>query len=203
VERFLFFLYYYPPVPGTAAKRNFRIAQAIARKAQSAIIFTASTNTESQPSTSNARIKTIKAYDYRHFLRRKTKDGALPETTKKSAAAQWAVRLINTFPLNLIIGEGGLIYFINLLREGRKAIKTEGVTHLYSSYRPFADHYAAYWLKTRYPHVYWIADFRDLIIDPHYGHILFPESHQPFFKKVFGSADLLTTVSDGLATHLL
>ena len=96
-----------------------------------------------------------------------------------------------------------MIYFIQLLREGRKAIKTEGITHLYSSYRPFADHYAAYWLKTKYPHVYWIADFRDLIIDPHYGHILFAESHQPFFKKIFSSADLLTTVSDGLATHLV
>jgi hypothetical protein len=166
------------------------------------IIFTASTISQSQASSSNARTKSIKAYDYRHFLRRRTKDGALPETTKKSAAAQWVVRLINTYPLNLFIGEGGLIYFINLLREGRKAIKTEGITHLYSSYRPFADHYAAYWLKKKYPHVYWIADFRDLMIDPHYGHILFPETHQPFFKKIFGTADLLTTVSDGLATQL-
>jgi len=50
--------------------------------------------------------------------------------------------------------------------------------------------------------VYWIADFRDLVIDPHYRHIIFPGAHQSFFKKIFRQADLLTTVSDGLSEHL-
>ena len=200
--RFLFFLYYYPPAMGTAAKRNFRIADAIAGKVSSAIIFTSSVLPGNFLLPANTVIRTIRAYDYRSLLRSKTKDGAIPETIKSNAPTQWAVRMINSFPLNIILGEGGLIYFLNLLRQGRRAIKEDHITHLYSSYRPFADHYAAYWLKKRNPQVIWIADFRDLMIDPHYMHIQSPGAHQAFFKKIFSKADLLTTVSDGLAKHL-
>ncbi len=121
---------------------------------------------------------------------------------KQHAVAQWMIKLINSFPFNIVAGEGGLIYFFNLLRKGSKAIRDEQITHLYSSYRPFADHYAAFLLKKKHPEVYWIADFRDLIIDPHYNHILFAGNHQTFFSKIFRKADLLTTVSDGLAVHL-
>jgi hypothetical protein len=47
-----------------------------------------------------------------------------------------------------------------------------------------------------------ISYFRDLIIDPYFGHIIFSKAHQSFFKKLFSIADQLTTVSDGLAAHL-
>lgn len=200
--KFLFFLYYYPPVPGTAAKRNGRISKAIIEKIQSAHIFTASQMPDDQLIQENSKVTTIAAFDYRNVLRRKTKDGALPENVKQHAAAQWMIRLINSFPFNVVAGEGGLIYFFNLLRKGSKAIRDEQITHLYSSYRPFADHYAAFLLKKKHPEVYWIADFRDLVIDPHYNHILFPGNHHTFFSKIFRKADLLTTVSDGLAVHL-
>ncbi len=202
MNRFLFFLYYYPPVPGTAAKRNKRIAEAISANVDSAHILTASILPDVIADKNVAKVTTIPALDYRNILRRKTKDGALPENIKQHAAAQWFIRLINSFPFNIVAGEGGLIYFYNLLRKGSKAIRTEQITHLYSSYRPFADHYAAYLLKKKYPEVFWVADFRDLIIDPHYNHILFAGNHHTFFKKIFSRADLLTTVSDGLAIHL-
>src|SRR6187431_2141305 len=189
--RFLFFLYYYPPVTGTAAKRNYRISNALSSSASSSIILTASEANTAVSIPANATIKELPVLDYRMWLRRRTKDGALPESSKKSALAQWVIRLINTFPVNIIAGEGGLIYFINLLAEGKRAIKQDGITHLYSSYRPFADHYAAWWLKKRYPELIWIADFRDLIIDPHYNHVLFSEKHDAFFKNMFSSADIL------------
>jgi glycosyltransferase involved in cell wall biosynthesis len=201
-NRFLFFLYYYPPVSGTAAKRNARISSAIAARSESAIIYTATQEATTAGVEGNIRIQHISAFDYRSLLRRKTKDGALPENVKKGVLAQMVIRLINTFPFNIIGGEGGLIYFLNLLSNGRRAIRDNAITHLYSSYRPFADHYAAYFLKKKYPHVYWVADFRDLIIDPHYNHIFFSRRHHSFFKKIFSSADVLTTVSDGLTKHL-
>ena len=112
------------------------------------------------------------------------------------------IRLINSFPMNIIAGEGGLIYFIHAIRKGGKVIRNENISHLYSSYRPFTDHYVAYWLKRRHPQLVWIADFRDLVIDPHYNHILFPKNHHSFYKRIFSKADILTTVSDGLAKHL-
>ena len=115
---------------------------------------------------------------------------------------QMSIKLINTFPFNLVIGEGGLIYLNTLIKHAGEEIRDKKITHIYSSYRPFADHYAAYKLKKRNPDVVWIADFRDLIIDPHYNHIFFKDSHHAFFKRMFSRADFLTTVSDGLAEKL-
>ncbi len=112
------------------------------------------------------------------------------------------IRLINTFPFNLVIGEGGLIYLNTLIKNAGREIKVNRITHIYSSYRPFADHYAAYKLKKRNPELVWIADFRDLIIDPHYNHIFFKSGHHRFFRRIFSRADFLTTVSDGLAKKL-
>ncbi|MDQ3016373.1 MAG: hypothetical protein M3R25_06625 [Bacteroidota bacterium] len=201
-SRFLFFLYYYPPLPGTPAKRNFRIASEVSKRTSYTKIFTATAQPEGQKSDPNVQIETLPTYDYRAYLRKKTEDGALPEKVKNHWWVQMGIKLINTFPFNLIIGEGGLIYYKNLLRKGRKEIEEQKITHLYSSYRPFADHYAAYKLKKQFPHLIWIADFRDLIIDPHYNHIFFKSGHHLFFKRVFRKANYLTTVSDGLARQL-
>lgn len=199
--RFLFFLYYYPPIQGTAAKRNYLIASEIIRRVSFARIFTA-TKLEKGSTSPDENVETIKASDYRSLLRKKTKDGALPETSKESKWMQFVIRLINTFPINVLAGEGGLFYFVRLLRKGQRSIKEDKITHLYSSYRPFADHYAAYILKKWNPHLFWVADFRDLIIDPHYNHIYFPIVQQAFYKRVFKKAALLTTVSNGLSRHL-
>ena len=200
--RFLFFLYYYPPVPGTAARRNFSISSFINHLVSSSYIFTSSKVPSVKPSEEHVTIETLPTFDYRYFLRRLTKDGALPEHKKESGSAQFMIRLINSFPINVIAGEGGLIYFIKAIHKGGKIIRSEKITHIYSSYRPFTDHYAAYWLKRKHPELIWIADFRDLIIDPHYNHLLLPERHHALYKKIFCKADLLTTVSEGLALHL-
>lgn len=195
--KFLFFLYYYPPAFGTAPKRNHLISSAISRWTAFSKIFTSAPGY-----TTGEEVETISAFDYRSFLRKKTKDGALPEKKKKSKSFQALVKLINVFPVNIMMGEGGLLYFLSLVRKGNRTIKSHGITHIYSSFRPFTDHYAAFILKKRYPHLVWIADFRDLIIDPHYQHIYLPDLHQRFFRRVFRRADVLTTVSDGLAEHL-
>jgi glycosyltransferase involved in cell wall biosynthesis len=197
--RFLFILYFTPPAPGTAPKRNFRILQYLSKKVEQSVLFTAGRPTPEIPGVDTF---STKAWDYRTYLRRKTRDGYLPEQQKASLWKQWGIKLINTFPFSIVIGEGGLMYFISLVRKGNEVIRNEKITHLYSSFRPFADHYIAYWLKKKNPQLTWIADFRDLIVDEHYQHIFFPKNHQSFFKKIFSTANLLTTVSDGLAIHL-
>jgi len=200
--RFLFILYFTPPAPGTAPKRNFRILQYLSKKVERSVLFTA--KYPGRPVTEIPGVDTdaVKAWDYRTFLRSKTRDGYLPEQKKSSSWKQWGIKLINTFPFSVVIGEGGLLYFIALVRKGNQVVRNEKITHLYSSFRPFTDHYVAYWLKKRNPQLTWIADFRDLIVDEHYQHIFFPKNHQSFFKKIFSTADVLTTVSDGLAVHL-
>ncbi|MEO6130731.1 MAG: hypothetical protein ABIQ02_02705, partial [Saprospiraceae bacterium] len=49
---------------------------------------------------------------------------------------------------------------------------------------------------------YWIADFRDLLVDPYFNHLYFNKPHQSLFKAIFKRADVITTVSEGLAEQL-
>ncbi len=201
-SRFLFILYFTPPAPGTAPKRNFRILKYLSGKAERSYLFTAKYPGQPVPEIPGVTTHAIDAWDYRTLLRKKTADGYLPEQQKSGTWRQWGIKLINTFPFSLLIGEGGLLYFLTVVRRGNHIIRQQKITHLYSSYRPFTDHYAAYWLKKKNPQITWIADFRDLIIDQHYRHIFFPKNHQSLFKKIFSTANLLTTVSEGLASHL-
>lgn len=187
-------------MPGSAPRRNHFLAKGIAEKVDASYILTATPEPDASLPRTEARF--IPAWDYRRLIRRRTRDGALPEDKKNSPIAQWLIRLINSFPFSVILGEGGWRYYRRLVREGRKLVREKQITHLYSSYRPFVDHYAAYQLKKKYPHLIWIADFRDLIIDPHFMHILFPNAHHRLFQKIFSHADVLTTVSDGLAVHV-
>ena len=201
-SRFLFFLYYYPPQASTASKRNQLISSEIQKRISFSKIFTSSHNKPESNDSGNNDVEYITTYDYRYFLKKKSKEGSLREEQKESKAMQFLVKFINTFPLSIIIGEGGLVYFLSMVRKGHRAIRENNITHIYSSFRPFADHYAAYILKRRNPELYWIADFRDLIIDPHYNHIFFSAGQRSFLKRIFRYANLLTTVSNGLAEHL-
>lgn len=200
--RFLFILYFTPPAPGTAPKRNFRIAKYLAEKAERSFLFTVQYPGKPIPEIEGVEVFPVKARDYRTILRKRTGDGYLPEQKKQAAWKQWGIKLINTFPFSILIGEGGMFYFNSILEKGNQLIRDEKITHLYSSFRPFADHYIAYRLKKKNPGLFWIADFRDLIIDPHYQHHLFAKKQDSFFKKIFRTADVVTTVSEGLAKKL-
>ncbi|MGB3080515.1 MAG: hypothetical protein WBB31_15650 [Saprospiraceae bacterium] len=109
---------------------------------------------------------------------------------------------MNTFPFSILIGEGGPVYLMNLIWQGNTAIRKHKITHIYSSFRPFTDHFAAYILKKMNPHIYWIADFRDLMYDPYFNKIYFKKIHNRFFRNIFYTADLVTTISEGLAEKL-
>lgn len=201
-SRFLFLLYFTPPAPGTAPKRNFRILRYISQHVQHSILFTANYPGKQAVVLPNVETHSIHAFDYRRLLRKRNKAGYLREQQKTARWKQWGIRLINTFPFNILIGEGGLLYINSVLRKANQHIQQDKITHLYSSFRPFADHYIAYRLKKKYPALIWIADFRDLIIDPHYEHHLFTKNQEKNYKRIFSSADLITTVSEGLAEKL-
>ncbi len=198
--RALFLLYHYPSSWGSAAARNQRMVRGIAKRCERAFVLTASP--APYPDEPRVKVSAVARLDYRSAFGRDRQGGAFPETVKRGALAQFAIRLINTFPINLIFGEGGVFYILRLARQGERIIRGERITVLYSSYRPMADHAAAWWLKRRHPGLTWIADFRDLPVDPHTRHVLFPGWHRRLYRRMFQRADILTTVSDGLAKHL-
>jgi hypothetical protein len=65
-----------------------------------------------------------------------------------------------------------------------------------------SDHFTAHLLKIAFPHLVWIADFRDLHIDPLYQMPLVKPFQHWCNKRLLRRADLVTTVSEGLAIHL-
>lgn len=199
--RFLFLLYHYPPLPGISPKRNYLISSALAAKAEQSIVFTATNSVENR-GEEKLHVSTISAFDFRYFLRKKNPEGTVVDNRKDNPWFQRAIKLMNTFPFSILIGEGGPVYLMNLIRKGNAAIRKEKITHLYSSFRPFTDHFAAYILKKMNPHIFWIADFRDLPFDPYFNKIYFKKIHQRFFHNIFYTADVLTTISDGLAEKL-
>src|SRR5688500_2784938 len=121
--RFLFFLYYFPPDHGTAPRRNHQIASELAQYAEFARAFTSAKEKAEPQATEGIEVVPIQAFDYRAFLRKRTDDGALPEEKKQGGIAQFIIKLINTFPVSIMLGEGGMFYFFSLIRKGHRTIK--------------------------------------------------------------------------------
>lgn len=59
----------------------------------------------------------------------------------------------------------------------------------------------AWRLKKKFPHLVWIADFRDPFFDEDYPNTYWPGLQRRIQRKLLKKADLLTTVSYGLARH--
>lgn len=121
---------------------------------------------------------------------------------RKSPLFRWLSRLKDTFPFNIFLDEGGLIYIVSGYLKAKRLIKEKGYTCIYSSYRPMADHYMAYLLKRRFSNLIWIADFRDLPVEPLYNNVFWPRVQHKVNRILLKYADRLTTISEGLAVHL-
>jgi hypothetical protein len=145
----------------------------------------------------------IPTLDFRRILRFFRKNVTyFSSQKKKHPIKKLLIRLIDSFPLNLLIGDGGLLYILAGYRKACQLVKEEGITHVFSSFRPYSDHAIAYLLKRRFPHLYWIADFRDVQVDPNRKNVLFPGFQHGCNREILKKADLLTSVSKGYTRYL-
>jgi hypothetical protein len=110
--------------------------------------------------------------------------------------------MADSFPFSLFLADGGLIYILQGYRKGAALVRKQDITHLYSSFRPYADHLIAWLLKQRFPHLFWIADFRDAPFGTSGKQHFFPALQSRFNTSILKKADLITTVSRGLARQL-
>lgn len=146
----------------------------------------------------------IPAYDFRFFLHWYFGNNVLSFSYKKKKhpLKRWLIKLIDSFPLNILINDGGLIYQLLAYQRAKKIVEEEQITHIFSSFKPYADHIVAYWLKRRYPHLCWIADFRDVQVDPNRKNVIFPALQHWFNRRYLKDADVLTSVSEPYANYL-
>ncbi|MEZ5031478.1 MAG: hypothetical protein R2787_08750 [Saprospiraceae bacterium] len=107
-----------------------------------------------------------------------------------------------SFPTNLFFDEGGLYYIWKGIREGGRQIRSKEIIVIHSSFRPIADHIIAWWLKGRFPHIRWIADYRDVHVDENRSNTFFPAWQHRIERYLLRRADVLSTVSVGLADFL-
>lgn len=198
--------YYFPPVKAVGAVRIgnfFKHARYYFRKV---CVLTTSNqhifqqDEEPPPYESVNHIPTL---DFRRILSFVQKNVTyFSSRKKKHPIKQFIIKLIDSFPFNLLIGDGGLLYILAGYWKARKTIKKEGITHLFSSFRPYSDHAIAYLLKRSFPDLYWIADFRDVQVDPNRKNVLFPAFQHWCNRRILKKADLLTSVSRGYTEYL-
>lgn len=111
-------------------------------------------------------------------------------------------RLYHSYPFLLWVGDGGVQYRRTSIQRAQHMIEKESITHLFSSFRPWSDHLVAARLKRKYPQLVWVADLRDLPVDPIRQDVLWPARQTRWMQHTLGGADRIVTVSEGLADQL-
>ena len=184
-----------------ATLRNYIISKQFARYFHTVhVLSVKSVIYPTQDKFDDSHIKRLKAtnYDYRNL--RKEKDVKFYD--RKNPLVLFFSKLFDSFPVNTFLGEGGIVYIISGYFKAKKLIQKGEISHIYSSFRPFADHWIARLLKRKYPELIWIADYRDVHVDPVRMNVYLPKLQHWFNKRMLQRADIITTVSDGLAENL-
>jgi hypothetical protein len=207
-QRLLCLLYYFPPIKSVAVNRNWSIIRHLQPYFADIFVFTTQNNRllpQEVLDTEGVGITTITTFDYRTltaWLKPNRAEMHHDEGTKSSPIVRLAIRLLDSFPFNLLFHEGGIIYSLVGFWRAARLIRQEKITHIYSSFRPMSDHFTAHLLKIFFPRLVWVADFRDLHIDPLYQMPIVPPFQHWCNKRLLRRANLVTTVSEGLAVHL-
>ena len=207
-SRLLCLLYYFPPIKSIAVNRNWGVVRHLQPYFDDVFVFTTQNNQllpQEARDTEGVKIFEIYTFDYRTltaWLRPNRSEMHHDEGAKSNPIVRFSIRLLDSFPFNLLFHEGGLLYSLIGFWRAATLIRREKITHIYSSFRPMSDHFTAHLLKIAFPKLVWIADFRDLHIDPLYQMPLVQPFQHWCNKRLLRRADLVTTVSEGLAIHL-
>ena len=126
----------------------------------------------------------------------------LPHNSYRKKVSGPLLRLRQSFPFLYLTDDGGPIYRLEAYQEAVRLIEEEGITTVFSSFRPWSDHLVARRLKRRYPHLHWIADFRDLHADPVRQDVWWPALQRWWARRVIAMADEVWGVSEGQVQYL-
>ena len=199
--------YYFPPLNSTAVIRNYHIACTFTSFFDQVHVLTSNNHlrfpTEVRPFPKHLATYDIPTLDYRFFLKGRLKNDTHISTAKKSSPFyQYLLKIQKSYPFNLLLAEGNLFYIYKAYQKAKSIIKNGKITTIYSSFGPYADHYVAWLLKRKFPHLKWIADFRDLQIEPIYKNVIWRGYQQNIEQKVLSKADLVTCISQGFVDQL-
>lgn len=198
-KRLLAVAYYYPPIKSIASVRSRNLVAESLNHFDEVVVLTTQ-NRDRLPADAyapaeTAVVRALPTLDFRTLFPR-------PAVKSTSRTADGLYRILNSFPFNLLAGIGGLLYVVAGVYMGARYVRRRNITHLYSSYFPYADHFICYCLVLLFPRLHWTADFRDLHVDPVAPEVIWPRFQRSINRLILRRSQLVTTVSEGLATAL-
>jgi hypothetical protein len=147
-------------------------------------------------------VELINTIDYRTIIQRfytKNKNTHYPESVKQNKLIQWLIKANESLPLNLFVGEGGLIYLIDGYYKAKKLIKKSSAKiFVITSFRPTANVLIGFLLKINYPHIIWINSFQDAPYDPIRKNTIIPNLQNYLWRKILKQSNLNITTSSGI-----
>ncbi len=208
MKNILFLTYYLPPIRSVGVRRNYLVMQHVAAHFEQLFAITTTNRhclpLENQP-LDFVEVHEARTLDYRTvstWFKKERANVHFSEGSKSSGLGQFLVKLNRSFPFTLLWGEGGLVYIIHSFFIALRLMRKNKICYIYSSFLPYSDHVVAHLLKIFYPKLVWIADFRDLHVEPHYDIVFWRPFQHWCNRQILKRADLVTTVSAGLAKHL-
>ena len=181
--------YYFPPVKAIGSIRNKNVADSFYQLGYDVQVFT------SDPLAKNNayKVEGVCPYDIKHML----PERSVSTKVSSSEGKRWTTKIMSSFPLNLLLGEGGIIYTIRILKKLWKHRNEEVI--IYSSFRPIADHHIAFLFTLLNRKAFWIADYRDILFDKDELDVFLPNLQEKLYRSITRRANILTTVSNGLS----
>ncbi|MBC6994120.1 hypothetical protein QWY85_18830 [Neolewinella lacunae] len=193
----LFLTQRFPPHAGPAARRLRHLAEYFAREGK---LFVICRGAAREPLPFVAATYAIAANDLRNWL---GKDGqTLGSATRRKPLYRFLLPLRQAFPFVYFTDDGGADYRRKALALARQLIREEGIDTVFSSYQPWTDHLVARQLKREFPHLRWVADFRDLPVDLVRADVWWPALQRRWGGRVLKLADVVWTVSEGQRAQL-
>src|SRR5680860_294261 len=207
-KNILFIYYKFPPIKGIGTLRNVKFYQSLKKVSRKVFVAT-TTNRHFLPQDTfryeEKDVLEIPTFDFRtiyHYLT--GGEGSLMVSQDKSPQKWlplWKERLKKSI-VSRYFDEGGSYFVYHGMKQCSKLIEQEKIDVVVSSYLPYDAHKLAYRLKKKYPHLYWVADYRDFFSDPMLRSSPGFSQRQKKHSKLLPQADEVTTVSKGLKKRL-
>lgn len=197
----LFIAQYFPPRPAAAGRRLGFLAAAAARECGRVFVIRGDRG-YAGPEQAGVEVIAIPLSDLRSVAGGASPAGTVAKTGWRHRLVSPLARYRQAFPLLYLSDDGGPAWRRAAYRAGRELIERHAITTVFSSFRPWSDHLVARRLKADFPQLRWIADFRDLPVDPVRRDVGWPALQRWWGRRVVRSADELWCVSRGQAAQL-
>ena len=200
-EKILFLANYFPPRPAVAGRRLGHLASWAQQHYNQVYVIRSDRNFDGDD-LPGLHVTALPARDLRSLIGGSGPAHTLPHSSYRKKIYGPLLRLRQSFPFLYLTDDGGPVYRAEAYRRAMQLIEHEGITTIFSSFRPWSDHLIAHRLKRRFPHLHWIADFRDLHADPVRKDVWWPALQRWWARRVIAPADEVWGVSEGQVQYL-